>query len=250
MNNIDTRKTGEFIRARRELLNLTQEELGLKLHRSNKSVSKWECGRSAPSADILADLAEALKCTEGEILSGKMENISDDEDRFDRFANLFWFHKTDKTKMMYEDLVYEFSDAEKIYNALFYIHAEEDFYECGHHGALTECADRVRVRETDEEKEYVRLETLLWEGIEKYDPGARYIEDYIHHMIINLWDQIYYSICDVSTERLKDMKANMTFFQPDVWWYFVDYEALRRIVLTFRDKYFDAIKKHILWSRS
>ena len=53
-------RIGEQIRARREELCLTQEELAEKLDISRQAVSKWESGASAPTAENLRRLSQTL----------------------------------------------------------------------------------------------------------------------------------------------------------------------------------------------
>lgn len=43
---MDQKKTGDFIAMLRKEKGLTQQELAGRLHISNKTVSKWECGGS------------------------------------------------------------------------------------------------------------------------------------------------------------------------------------------------------------
>lgn len=43
---MDQKKTGDFIAMLRKEKGLTQQELAGRLHISNKTVSKWECGVS------------------------------------------------------------------------------------------------------------------------------------------------------------------------------------------------------------
>lgn len=68
MNN---KHTGDFICARRKELNLSQKDLAEKLNVTDKAVSKWETGRSAPNISILEPLAEVLGVTVAELLKGE-----------------------------------------------------------------------------------------------------------------------------------------------------------------------------------
>jgi len=70
MNNI---KTGTFIRERRKELGLTQKELAERLHITDRAVSKWERGLSAPDIGVLESLAEALDVSVVEILEGAQD---------------------------------------------------------------------------------------------------------------------------------------------------------------------------------
>lgn len=68
MNN---KKTGELISAIRKEMNLSQKDLAEKLNVTDKAVSKWETGRSAPDISILLPLAETLGISVTEILKGE-----------------------------------------------------------------------------------------------------------------------------------------------------------------------------------
>ena len=76
---MDNRLTGRFISERRKELGLNQKQLAEKLSITDKAVSKWETGRSAPDISMLEPLAEALEVSVVEILKGKKiekENLS------------------------------------------------------------------------------------------------------------------------------------------------------------------------------
>ena len=57
MNN---EKIGALIAQLRKEKGLTQQELAERLHLSNKTVSKWECGQGAPDASVWDTLADVL----------------------------------------------------------------------------------------------------------------------------------------------------------------------------------------------
>ena len=63
--------TGNTIKNLREKQNLTQAELASLLHVSDKTVSKWETGRGFPDITFLEPLANLLKVSIVELLSGK-----------------------------------------------------------------------------------------------------------------------------------------------------------------------------------
>lgn len=50
------------IKQKRELKNLTQEELGKMLNVNRSTVAMWETGEAFPRADKLPQLAEILGC--------------------------------------------------------------------------------------------------------------------------------------------------------------------------------------------
>ena len=71
MNN---KKTGELISILRKELGFNQKELAEKLNITDKAVSKWETGRSAPDVSMLLPLAEVLGVSVTEILKGERIN--------------------------------------------------------------------------------------------------------------------------------------------------------------------------------
>lgn len=62
---------GRFIAEKRKAGNLTQKELAEQLHISDKTVSKWETGRSMPDYEYLPELTEILKISVNELLAGE-----------------------------------------------------------------------------------------------------------------------------------------------------------------------------------
>lgn len=68
---MDTVITGRFISELRKEKGLTQAELAEKLKVTDKAVSKWETGRSAPDVSLLIPLSENLGVTVTEILKGE-----------------------------------------------------------------------------------------------------------------------------------------------------------------------------------
>lgn len=68
---------GRFIAAKRKEKNLTQEQLAQLLNISNKTVSKWECGRCMPDYSVIEPLCSALDITVGELLEGKEHSDSE-----------------------------------------------------------------------------------------------------------------------------------------------------------------------------
>lgn len=64
-------KTGKFIAEMRRQQNLTQRQLAEKVGVSDKTVSKWETGRSMPDNAILLDVCLILNISVNELLSGE-----------------------------------------------------------------------------------------------------------------------------------------------------------------------------------
>lgn len=71
--------TGETIKRLREQEGMTQSQLADKLMVSNKTISKWENDKGLPDISLIVPLADALKVSIIELLSGndiKNDNIS------------------------------------------------------------------------------------------------------------------------------------------------------------------------------
>ncbi len=75
---MDLEKVGSFIRDKRKEKKLTQLELAQKLNISEKTVSKWECGKGFPDTSLILPLCEVLDLNANELLSGK--TIKDDKE--------------------------------------------------------------------------------------------------------------------------------------------------------------------------
>ncbi|EHI99575.1 helix-turn-helix domain protein [Clostridium sp. DL-VIII] len=64
-------KFGDFVCKLRKEKGMTQQELGDKLHLTNKAISKWERGLSFPDICMLQDIAEILEVSVLELLNGE-----------------------------------------------------------------------------------------------------------------------------------------------------------------------------------
>lgn len=64
-------KTGKYIAIKRKEKNLTQQQLADNLGVSNKTISKWETGKSLPDYSIIESLCSELDITINELLSGE-----------------------------------------------------------------------------------------------------------------------------------------------------------------------------------
>ncbi len=62
---------GSFIAALRKANGMTQKDLAEKLNVSDKSVSRWECGESAPDLSLIPVIAEIFDVTCDELLRGE-----------------------------------------------------------------------------------------------------------------------------------------------------------------------------------
>lgn len=69
---MDAGQTGKLIAQRRNERGLSQAELALRLHVTDKAVSRWETGRGMPALDTLEPLAKELGISVSELLSGQI----------------------------------------------------------------------------------------------------------------------------------------------------------------------------------
>ena len=68
MNQLDI---GLFIATKRREQNLTQAQLAERIGVSNKTVSKWETGKTMPDYSVVELLCQVLNVTVGELIAGK-----------------------------------------------------------------------------------------------------------------------------------------------------------------------------------
>lgn len=67
---MDQIKIGKFIADTRKERNMTQKQLADALSISDKTVSKWECGKGLPEVSLMLPLCEQLQITVNDLLSG------------------------------------------------------------------------------------------------------------------------------------------------------------------------------------
>lgn len=70
---MNTDKISKFITKKRKEKKLTQQQLADLTHLSEKTISKWECGRGIPDIGNLQSLSKALDVSVTEILNGEEE---------------------------------------------------------------------------------------------------------------------------------------------------------------------------------
>ena len=78
---MDCEKIGQLILQLRKEKGLTQQEIAAQLNISNKTISKWECGKGAPDVSIWEGLsailgADILKLLQGELNPNRMDFMS------------------------------------------------------------------------------------------------------------------------------------------------------------------------------
>lgn len=74
-------KTGNFIAQLRKEKGLTQQELGDKLHVTDRAVSKWETGKCLPDTSLMPELCSILGISINELLSGEKIESQDYVDK-------------------------------------------------------------------------------------------------------------------------------------------------------------------------
>ncbi|MDD3363116.1 MAG: helix-turn-helix transcriptional regulator [Hespellia sp.] len=74
---MDTIKIGRFIAESRKALGFTQIQLATELSISDKTVSKWECGKGLPEVSLMLPLCEKLEVSVNDLLSGERVTVSD-----------------------------------------------------------------------------------------------------------------------------------------------------------------------------
>lgn len=73
---MDVIKIGAFIKAQRIELSMTQKDLAEKIGCTDKAISRWETGKGMPDSSLLIPLADELRVTVNELLTG--EKISEE----------------------------------------------------------------------------------------------------------------------------------------------------------------------------
>ena len=74
---MDQIRIGRFIAESRKSMNLTQRQLADTLSISDKTISKWECGKGLPEVSLMLPLCAALDITVNDLLSGEKVSSTD-----------------------------------------------------------------------------------------------------------------------------------------------------------------------------
>ena len=74
---MDQIRIGKFIAESRKSRNLTQRQLAEALSISDKTISKWECGKGLPEVSLMLPLCAALDITVNDLLSGEKVSSTD-----------------------------------------------------------------------------------------------------------------------------------------------------------------------------
>lgn len=72
MRSMNQEKIGKFISDFRKQKNLTQEQLAEKLGVTNRSISRWETGKTMSDLSLLKPLSKLLGVTINELLSWEL----------------------------------------------------------------------------------------------------------------------------------------------------------------------------------
>ena len=81
-------RLGNFISGERKTLGLTQRDLAVRLHVTDKAVSKWERGMSYPDVTLLEPLAAALDLTVEELMACRRQEIAEQKGAEETMRNL------------------------------------------------------------------------------------------------------------------------------------------------------------------
>lgn len=74
---MDQIKIGKFIAETRRQQNMTQKKLAEALSISDKTISKWECGKGLPEISLMMPLCEILQITVNDLLTGERVSETD-----------------------------------------------------------------------------------------------------------------------------------------------------------------------------
>lgn len=73
---------------KRKEKNLTQAELAEKLGISNKTISKWECGKALPDYTLVEEVCSILSITTSELFSGENNHKIDEKQMIDMLERI------------------------------------------------------------------------------------------------------------------------------------------------------------------
>lgn len=98
---MDQIQIGKFIAKTRKSKNLTQKQLADALSISDKTVSKWECGKGLPEVSLMLPLCEMLNITVNDLLSGeKISETNYQEKAEGNMMNLIKENEENKKRMV------------------------------------------------------------------------------------------------------------------------------------------------------
>lgn len=136
---MDQIKIGKFISKKRKEKSLTQQELADLIGVSNKTISKWECGKGMPEVSLMLPLCEKLEISVNELLSGESLDSSYKEKAEENLVGLIKQNQTDKWDAKKTSL---WQLASLIFSIVFWLlfFADSNIYQLGHKPTpLTTC---------------------------------------------------------------------------------------------------------------
>lgn len=113
---IDFKRFGDKMSYYRKKMNLTQDELSLKLFVSRQALSKWEKGKAFPSIDTLLDICTIFIVSFEEILCLDDEIIIDNDNIFKGHSRTFIINKiiNNELEVDIKKVFYQFSEVERM----------------------------------------------------------------------------------------------------------------------------------------
>ena len=98
---MDQIKIGKFIADTRKEKNMTQKQLADALSISDKTVSKWECGKGLPEVSLMLPLCERLQITVNDLLTGARVSEADYQKKAeDNMMDLMKENEENKKRMV------------------------------------------------------------------------------------------------------------------------------------------------------
>lgn len=98
---MDQIKIGKFIAETRKSQKLTQRQLADTLSISDKTVSKWECGKGLPEVSLMLPLCNTLNITVNDLLSGeKVSEVNYQKKAEENMINLAKENEENKKQMV------------------------------------------------------------------------------------------------------------------------------------------------------
>lgn len=97
---MDQIKIGKFIAEIRKEQNFTQRQLADILSISDKTVSKWECGKGLPEVSLMIPLCDALQITVNDLLTGeRVSEVDYQKKAEENMMNLIKENEENKKRM-------------------------------------------------------------------------------------------------------------------------------------------------------
>lgn len=90
-------KIGNYIQQKRKEKNLTQEQFAEKLGVSNKTISKWECGKALPNYLFIEKICEILEISTSELFSGEDNSNLNEKQMIEMLENIQKLESAKKT---------------------------------------------------------------------------------------------------------------------------------------------------------